>query len=84
MTEPLERIAQALEQNLRLIVVVEDSFAGLYDPPPQTDVSAKVVIRTMLSWTVRWGIAFYCPGPAATAEKLAFRLLEFSARGTQS
>ena len=58
-------------------VVIEADISTILDcPPPFTRMKPKVIINSMLSWSIKYGIHFWtCPGRIA-AEKITYRLLE--------
>lgn len=61
-------------------LVVESDLAGLRTPPPHiSGVSPTAVTRTLLSWSVRFGVHVWTPGPRAAAEQVTYRLLESAA-----
>jgi DNA excision repair protein ERCC-4 len=58
-------------------VVVEASLARiLSDPPPHSDMRPRAVVRTMISWAVRYGVHFLTCEDRGLAEIMTFRLLQ--------
>lgn len=58
-------------------VVVEASMAEiLHHPPRYSKMNPKAVIRTTLSWSIRYGVHWWFAPSRAHAETLCFRLLQ--------
>jgi ERCC4-type nuclease len=58
-------------------VIVEASMAEiLHHPPLHSKMNPKAVIRTALSWSIRYGVHWWFAPSRSHAETLCFRLLQ--------
>jgi ERCC4-type nuclease len=56
-------------------IVIEASLEDLLEPPPFSCMSPRVVIRTLLSWSVRYGLHVLFVGSRRCGQALTHRLL---------
>lgn len=70
-------VERAAEKRIRLDVVIEATFEELFTSPPPSTVEPLTILRTIQSWSIRYGMHWWMPG-AARAPAWSLRLLEWS------
>ena len=80
-----ERFRREMERaeadRLRLFLVVECNLLDcVADPPPHSELSGMIVVRTLESWAVRYGVGVWWCGSRRGGEQVTYRLLEFGVR----
>lgn len=72
---------RAGDSGLRLFLVVECNILDcIADPPPYSELPGMIVVRTLESWAVRYGLNVWWCGSRAGGEQVAYRLLEFGTK----
>jgi len=72
-----ERMAGIIQRGGRCCVVVEaDWETAIHLPPPQSHLPPKVVLRTAISWEVRYGVPWHFLPDRRFSEIYTFRYLE--------
>ena len=75
--ERFEREHQRLAaMDFAAVVVEADWYTILNAAPVFSSLSPKTVYRTILSWTMRFGVTWFLMGTRDLAEETTFRLLE--------
>lgn len=75
--EELEARLEALAQCRWSAVVIEATLEEIAtQPPPLSKLLPKTAYRSLLAWSVRYGLPIFTAGPRDLAEVTTFRLLE--------
>lgn len=70
---------RAADERLRLFLVAECTLADcVVAPPLYSELPGLVVVRTLESWAVRYGLNVWWAGSRAAGEQVTYRLLEFA------
>ena len=62
-------------------LVIESDLQGLLEAPPFSRVSPAVVVNTLVSWSIKYGVCVWLAGNRQLAQRLMFRLLEKAWQG---
>lgn len=74
-------LCRARDAGHQLHLVVECGMDALTVAPPRSSANPSSVIRTLLSWSIRWPILrVWTAASRGQAEQITYRLLEFGAR----
>ena len=57
-------------------IVIESSLDNLLIPPPYTELSPRVVINTLLSWSIKYRLHVFFASDRDHARAIVYRLLE--------
>ncbi|GJM43294.1 MAG: hypothetical protein DHS20C21_01360 [Gemmatimonadota bacterium] len=58
-------------------VVIESTVAELLEPVPFSKMNGRAALRTLLGWSVKFGVPVYFAGSRELAESTTRALLEF-------
>lgn len=72
---------RAADERLRLFLVAECNLLDcITDPPPHSELPGMIVVRTLESWAIRYGLQVWWCGARAGGEQVTYRLLEFGVK----
>lgn len=74
--ERFEREMICLQRIKYAAIVIESDLQGLLEAPSFSRASPAVVVNTLVSWSIKYGVCVWLAGNRQLAQRLTFRLLE--------
>lgn len=74
--ERFERELERLSSYDYKAIVIEGSLTAVLTPPRQSQMSHRVVINSLVSWSIRYGVHVWFCCTREQAQALTFRILE--------
>lgn len=72
-----ERELERLTTFSYAMIIIEATWQEvIVEPPSHTQLPPKIVFRSILAWSIRYGVPFFPAGPRRLAEITTFRLLQ--------
>jgi len=68
--------AERLQEYQYAAIVIECTLSDLLEPPPFSEVSPRVVINTLISWSIKHKLHIFFASSREHARGLVYRLLE--------